>query len=167
MIELSGGSLYITGSDGHTSLFSDNIYGVAEAQTGTKEITPLLYNISGASASFEVQCENLNLLNNACFDPFSTDKFTLQYNIPIMIQARWHKKKRVRKKWLKRYGMKLDTVKVFVYANVLEYHPGHILDDQCDDNGICATFNSFEFESKKQEYILRPDQKRRGIKIEW
>jgi hypothetical protein len=48
--------------------------------------------------------------------------------------------------------MKPDTVKVRINATVGEYHT---------DDG------SFDFEADKYEYVWRPDQMRRGIKIEW
>jgi hypothetical protein len=167
-INLSDGALYMKRADEAPVLLGDNVYGVAEVEMSADEVTPMSYHLyNNASLSFEMQLPDLDLLNNLCGNPVPTGNFTLEYKRPIMIQARWHKKPRINKKWLKRFGMKPDTVKVCVDANVLEYHPGHILDEQYDDNGICATFNSFEFEANKQEYIFRPDQLRRGIKIEW
>lgn len=34
-------------------------------------------------------------------------KFTVEYSEPILVQARRHKKKRINKKWRKRYGYKV------------------------------------------------------------
>lgn len=70
-----------------------------------------------------------------------------------MIQARWHKKRRVCKKWLKRYGMKPDVIKVKMKAAIIEY----------DANNKDVSLGT----DGKREYVLRPDQKRRGLKIEW
>ena len=75
----------------------------------------------------------------------------LKHQIPIMIQARWHKNKRINKKWQKRYGMKSDTVRIRANATIGEYHT---------DDG------SFDFEADELEYLWRPDQKRKGLKIE-
>lgn len=164
---LSGGSLYVIKND-QQELFADCLSGIADVELRADEIAPISYSLNNnASLSFEMKLSDLDLLNNLCVNPVPTGNFTMEYKQPIMVQARWHKKARVRKKWLKMFGMKPDTVKVCVYAHALEYYPGHILDEQYDDNGICATFDSFEFETNKQEYILRPDQKRRGLKIEW
>lgn len=119
-------------------------------------------------ASLEVSVLGMDaLMNYVVPDWGNTKQVTMQYKMPIMVQARWHKKPRVRKKWLKRFGMKPDTVKVRSNVKVLEYHPGHILEEQYDPNGIYATFNSFDFETEKLEYIWRPDQMRKELKIEW
>ena len=166
--DLNGGFLYMKNINGDLVPLAENVSGVAEVEMSAKEVAPISYNLyNNASLSFEMKSSDLDLLNNLCGDPVPTGNFTMEYKRPIMVQARWHKKARVRKKWLKRFGMKSDTVKVCVDAHALEYHPGHILDEQYDDSGICATFNSFEFETNKQEYILRPDQQRKGLKIEW
>jgi hypothetical protein len=100
--------------------------------------------------SFQTDSVNLELLHNLCNIPPSNGKFTMEYSIPIMVQARWHKKPRIRKKWLKRFGMKSDTVKVRANATVGEYHT---------DDG------SFDFETDNFEYIWRQDQKRKDLKI--
>lgn len=56
-------------------------------------------------------CENAvineNLLSEL-FLPKKTNTFDLQYN--VMVQARRHKKRRINKKWLKRYGYKPQQV---------------------------------------------------------
>lgn len=166
--ELSGGSLYIQDTNGEPELFADDVCGIAELQESATEALSMYYNLkSSASLSCDMSYFDLDLLDKICDSSGLTDHFILQYQHPIMVQARWHKKPRIRKKWLKRYGMRPDTVEVKMDATALEYHPGHILDEQCYDRGICATFGSLEFETHNQEYVLRPDQKRRGLKIEW
>jgi hypothetical protein len=92
------------------------------------------------------------LMNNFYNMPQPNGKFTIEAYINIMIQARWHKKARVRKKWLKRFGMKPDTVKMRANATAGEYHT---------DDG------SFDFESDIPEYLWRLDQLRRDLKIEF
>ena len=150
---LNGGSLYIQKSDGDSILLGENVYGVTEVEMSADEVAPIAYNLnSSASLSFEMKAEDLDLLNSLCGNLVPTGEFILQYEHPIMIQARWHKKARIRKKWLKRYGMKPDIVKVDVYTNAINYNP---ID------------GSFDFEEMKRKYILRPDQRRGGIKIEW
>ena len=94
----------------------------------------------------------------------TTAPFKLCAEIPIMIQARWHKKPRIRKKWLKRYGMKPDVVKIEMDIDQLEYTPGEYI-NECE-TGIIGTYNSFNFNTNEIRYIFRPDQLRRGIKIE-
>lgn len=122
-----------------------------EYDLSASEVAPISYNVT---QSAEISCESayiyLDLLNN--ISPLMpSDKFTLQYYINIMIQKRWHKKARVNKKWIRRYGMKPDTVKVLAEATTLDYMPD----------------GSFEFESANHRYILRSDQQRKGLKIVW
>ena len=90
---------------------------------------------------------------------------TIMYEVPIMIQARWHKKSRVNKKWLKRYGMEPDTIKVEMNIKELTYEPGHTVG--YDETGIRSTFNSWNFETDIPIYKYRPDQMRRNLKIQW
>lgn len=165
--ELSKGTLFATIGD-ETMTLGDGIPFTEEIELSAKEHLSHLYHLNNTSSlSFEMKSSDLDLLNNLCGNPVPTGNFTMEYKLPIMIQARWHKKARIRKKWLKRFGMKPDTVKVCANAHMLEYHPGHILDEYSDDNGIWATFDNLEFEVDKQEYIWRPDQLRKGLKIEW
>ena len=90
---------------------------------------------------------------------------TIMYEVPIMIQARWHKRSRVNKKWLKRYGMKPDVIKVEMNIKELTYEPGHTVG--YDEAGIRSTFNSWNFETDIPIYKYRPDQMRRNLKIQW
>ena len=66
--------------------------------------------ISGIDATI-----NQDLLNELC-TPSRSLGFIIEGETPILIQARWHKKARIRKKWLKRYGYKEDKVKTIMKA---------------------------------------------------
>lgn len=142
--ELSKGDFFITIGDEITPLGSGIPY-TEEIELSAKETLTRTY-----SASMECEMTNVNweLFNNL-FE--FNGKFNMEYFVPIMVQARWHKKPRIRKKWLKRYGMKPDEVKCRANATAGEYHT---------DDG------SFDFESDVPEYLWRPDQLRRGLKIE-
>ena len=166
-IELDKGDVFITVGD-TTMELGRGIPFTEKIELSAAENPPHLYHFNDIpSVSFEISVDDLSLMNNFCNMPPSNGKFTIETYRNIMIQARWHKKPRIRKKWLKRFGMKLDTVKMRMDATVLEYHPGHILDEQYDDRGICATFNSFDFETDVPEYLWRPDQLRKDLKIEF
>lgn len=67
-------------------------------------ITPKL----SASAEFTMEAEiDGNMLAKLCgLDLAAGKDFTVEYSEPILIQARCHKKKRINKKWRKRYGYK-------------------------------------------------------------
>ena len=65
-------------------------------------ITPKL----SASAEFTMEAEiDGDALANLLGFPMAAGKnFTVEYSEPILVQARRHKKKRIDKKWRKRYG---------------------------------------------------------------
>ena len=68
---------------------------------------------------------------------------------PILVQARWHKKARIRKKWLKRYGYKEDKVKTIMKAKSAELNT---------DTG------EFDIEIESIEYIFKPYQLHREVR---
>lgn len=149
-INFNNGSLYMINGDQTVPLGVGAF--TEEIELSANETPAVKYNLmNSASMEFEVSGLNIELLNSFCL-PYSGEAFTLQYERPIMIQARWHKKPRINKKWLKRFGMKKDTVQVDTSANAINYNP---ID------------GSFDFEATQRKYILRPDQERNGIKIEW
>lgn len=79
----------------------------------------------------------------------------VEYYIPILIQARWHKKHRINKKWLKRYGMKKD--KLWVKCDIDSVAPQNPKDP---NNPV------INFELSNMQYKFRPDHLRRNLKIE-
>ena len=151
--ELSNGALYIMDPNDIQSKLGDISYGDIAIDTLSPNeipgITYYLQSAASASLSCEMTLANLDCLGYKPFEP--TEKFSIEHNVGILVQAKWHKKKRINKKWLKRYGMKLDTVKVKANARTLSYNT---------ETGDC------EFEVDKLEYIWRPDQLRRNLKIE-
>ena len=150
--ELSTGTLYITADDKTTKLL-DCVSITEETELSENENQPCIYHLNDTSSfSFEVNNADLTYLDNYYSPLDFNNEFIIESYIDIMIQARWHKKPRIRKKWLKRFGMKPDTVKMRANATAGEY---------CGDDG------SFEFETDIPEYIWRPDQLRSGLKIEW
>ena len=151
-IELGCGTLYLQ-SDNELVTLMDCVPILEESELSAAEQPPKTFSYKQSSASFEVSYDlnydDLKLLAGPYEMP---DKFRLEADVPIIIQARWHKKRRISKKWLKRYGMKPDVIKMQTDATMGEYNP---------DNG------EFSFETDKIEYIFKPHQKRKGIKIEW
>ena len=151
--ELSDGTLYMMDSNGRQFELGDGLYGDVEIDTlSPNEIPDMVYNLKNtesASLSCEVTFADLSCLDFKPFEP--TETFNIEYNVPILVQARWHKKKRINKKWLKRYGMKSDTVKIKADARRLSYD---------------IETGELNFEIDKLEYIWRPDQKRKHLKIE-
>ena len=145
-ITLGSGNWYIDG------VKSDYIIGVDLSQaesTKVKSVTPIF----SANEAMSFNCEmtmNKNLMQQLCYLSVS-DNYDLETYIPIMIQARWHKKPRIRKKWLKRYGMKPDTVKMVMHTNSMSINPleGYLIET--------------EFGVDDFQYELRPDQKRRDL----
>ena len=149
--ELNGGTLYMMNSNGVQSELGDISYGDIEIDTlSPNEMPDMHFNLmSAANASLEITTTDLEYLTHKPFEP--AKDFWFEFEEEILIQAKWHKKKRINKKWLKRYGMKSDTIKVRAKARALDY-------------GYLA--GEFDFETDKLEYIWRPDQKRKYLKIE-
>jgi hypothetical protein len=151
--ELGNGTLYMTAPDGRQSELGEIFSGDIEVDTlSPNEMPDMIYNFQkAATASFsgEMTLTGLEYLGYKPFEP--TEKFSIEHNVGILVQARWHKKRRINKKWLKRYGMKPDTVKMKAKARTLTYNT---------ETGEC------EFEVDKLEYIWRPDQLRKKLKIE-
>ena len=109
-------------------------------------------------ASFECELTDYSSLLN--YTTNINDKpFYVEYYIPILIQARWHKKKRINKKWLKRYGMKKD--KILVKCDVDSISP-----DSSYDPYDLVNSNGFNIELSNMQYKFRPDQLRKHLKME-
>ena len=155
MIDMSNGSLYFGDLDfdkpielASGILYTDDI---PLSQYEEQEISWRLLPTKTDEVTFTIDAIDLELLNNMTHIQTS-DKFTLKYNKPIMIQARWHKRHRINKKWQKRFGMKQDTVEVSCNARTCEYSW-----DECH----------FDIDASCMKYNLKPHQKRRNLKIEW
>ena len=88
-------------------------------------------------------------LFNELRTPSSSLGFAIEGETPILIQARWHKKARIRKKWLKRYGYKEDKVKTIMKAKYGEFNK---------ETGEC----NIEIESI--EYIFKPYHLQREVR---
>ena len=150
-IEFDKGTLFMTVGD-KTTVLGEGIPFIEDIELSGKEYLSHQYHLNAPpELSFEIHSVDLARLDDFCSIHQPNEKFIIEYSKNIMIQARWHKKKRINKKYLKRYGMKPDTVKIRANATVGEYHA---------DDG------SFDFETDKPEYVWRPDQKRKGLKIE-
>lgn len=151
--ELNNGTLYTMSADGEYTRLLDGLYGDIEINTMSSDDMPSIVGgaKSALSMSYEMSMRDINYLSGLFSNQFTpTKNFDIEYDTPIVVQARWHKKKRINKKWLKRYGMKSDTVKMRAKSRTLSYDT---------ESGEC------EFEVDKLEYVWRPDQKRKNLKI--
>ena len=147
--QINGGTLYYLDNDRDFVKLSDCLSGSMCYELSENTEGALRCNLGAEST---LTMDTTLITKEMLEDMFHPRGFVVQYYVPIMVQARWHKKKRISKKWLKRYGMKPDKVLVKMNANVVEY-------DTSD--------NTFEFNANKYTYVWRPDQLRRGLKIEW
>lgn len=110
------------------------------------------------SASFEGRLTDCSSLLH-CVADLNSKPLYIECYIPIMIQARWHKRHRINKKWLKRYDMKKDKVRV-------RYDVDSISSDNSYDPYDLIESKGFNFELSNIQYKFRPDQLRRNLKIE-
>lgn len=85
--------------------FSDVSFDVTDIPKYITSITPKL----SASAEFTMEAEiNGDMLAELCgFDMAREKGFTVEYSDPVLVRVRRHKKKRINKKWRKRYGYKM------------------------------------------------------------
>ena len=126
----------------------------SEVETGSFVNEKLSFN---HYATLECELTDCSSLLNYKSDFYNKPMY-VEYYIPILIQARWHKKPRINKKWLKRYGMKKD--RVLVKCDVDSISPDNSYDpyDLIESKG-------FNFELSNMQYKFRPDQLRRNLKI--
>ena len=109
-------------------------------------------------ASFECELIDSSLFIDSLYN-LSNEPPRIEYYIPILIQARWHKKKRINKKWLKRYGMKKDEI--LVKCNVDSISP----DNSYDPYNLIES-KGYNFELSNIRYKFRQDQLRNNLKFE-
>ena len=150
MISLNEGSLFYA----NNKLSSGILYSgdIQMSNNEEPEIHWMMLNAKkDVGLSFEIQSVDLDLLDQISKTPSYNNNFTLTHKRQIMIQARWHKRHRINKKWLKRYGMKPDMVEVSYNAKAIAY-------DICD--------GSFDIDVNNMKYNFKPHQKRRNIRIE-
>ena len=151
MIEINSGSLFMIDSNNIPYLIGNNLTGTAEVEMSANETASINFDLHKRA---ELSCDscdiNISILEKMCgYRP--TNVYTVEWDIEAMVQARWHKNARIRKKWLKRYGMKSDTVHVVGDAKTLD------VDDWAE----------YQLQIENMRYVLRPDQMRRGLKIEY
>lgn len=108
--------------------------------------------VKGFTNPGTLSCERTTIFNQELFDelckPSTSSEFTIECYTPILIQARWHKKARIRKKWLKRYGYKEDKLKTIIRAKYGEFNL---------ETGEC------DIEVESIEYVFKPYQLRREV----
>lgn len=83
-------------------------------------------------------------------DKVANPEFQMEWEQRILINARWHKKARIRKKWLKRYGYKEDTIKGITKCRAGEYN---------------TETGESSFDIEWMQYIFKPHHFRRGLHI--
>ena len=154
-LEFNGGTLYMATFDGDQVELSNNLNGLVEVDTlSADEVPDVSYNFmkdlnTSFEAAFNMSALDLDLLCVPTFEP--KGDFFIEHDVPIMTQTRWHRKRRINKKWVKRYGMKEDTVKIKAVARAMSH---------MSDTG------EFNIDVDKLEYVWRPDQLRKNLKIE-
>lgn len=105
------------------------------------------------------KCESIDCLSLLNYKTdFSNKPLYVEYYIPIMVQARWHKKKRINKKWLNRYGMKKDNV--LVKCDVESISPNTSYDPYCLTEQV-----KYDMTLDNMQYKFRPDQLRKNLKV--
>jgi len=102
-IELTGGTLINLTNNKEIYKIAD--FNDAICTTELSADTSPIYHMTG-EASLNAELDYLNVEALKSLTAQSTKNLYLEYDIPILIQTRYHKKKRINKKWIKRYGFK-------------------------------------------------------------
>ena len=117
---------------------------------------------TSAELSVSTDCINAELLSEIIQN--NSYPFSVEFNAPILVQARWHKKWRTRKKWLKRYGMKEDTIQVKGMIESIEEIPEEPV-IKCE-TGLITTFPGYQYTFKEISFIFNEYQMRKGMMME-
>lgn len=116
-----------------------------------------------AEFSISTDCINTECLSEIAQN--NSYPFTAEFDAPVLIQARWHKKWRTRKKWLKRYGMKEDTIRVTGMIESIEEIPQEPAIGFCE-TGLIGTFSGYQYTFKEISFIFNEYQMRKGMMME-
>ena len=139
MIDLATGKEYDFGECTSLELEQD-IWSNQEEPTRT---------IKGFTNYGTFSCEGTTIINKDLFNelctPSTSSEFTMECDTPILVQARWHKKARIRKKWLKRYGYKEDVVKMIAKARCGEHNT--------ETNETSIDVDSIEYKFKPYQMV--------------
>ena len=157
-ITFSSGTLYLSDSNNiQMKLLDDAIPEFDVVMSDKKE--PKVFHMLHTPSELEITLTdvdmNMPLFHKMCA-PSTYTKQKIHWNRSIMIQARWHKKYRTNKKWLKRYGMKHDEVTI--EASV----------DSCSNSMSHTKYmQKYEFDINSLVLHFRQDQMRKNLKIEF
>lgn len=127
---------------------------------------------------YSLSKENLSFAYEATLDVKTTDYNTvlkdltvsndepmyITYETPIMVQARWHKKKRINNKWLKRYGMKKDSVLIKCYVESIDSKP---YEHYYEPSYLTEQHTEFNMTFKDMEIHFKPHQLRKGFRMDY
>ena len=156
MNKLYHGDIYMLRDD-ESILELNHINGFIESEIEpcslSQEVIKLNHNMI-FSAEMTGYCKPITLATDHLWNPID-----IEYRIPIMVQARWHKKPRINKKWSKRYGMKKDSILVKAKVDSVTFDTKHE-----DPYEIRYTMTIDSANNMRYEY--RPDQLRKNLKME-
>ena len=166
-ITFSPGKAWISDLSGNQIMFSDHCT-IEECVTPLSDKAELEHTINlNTTGITEFTCENaqfnMPLFNSMFETPKAPAK--MYWDMPIMIQARWHKKHRVNKKWLKRYGMKQDVVAVEVEIKSFISVPGYAI--PTDITYYDSDNRDFELDVGVPVFKYKSSQTCRNRKIEY
>lgn len=127
MYEMKTGTLFFQDNDGNNVLALDNVDEIALTSNVTEE-RDILGNVENikkgeTTLSFVSTFEKMALFKALGFDMSKTPN-AYKISVTKPVQRRKHKKKRINKKWLKKYGYK--TLVDFRYGwHIKSYADGH------------------------------------------
>lgn len=158
MIEFKANSFQMFSADNSDVIYETSDIGdmVVETEVDSYSMSQEVLKLN-YEATFEAEMVDCTPLMTYTTD-LNDRPLYVEFRIPIMVQSRWHKKNRLNKKWLKRYGMKKDNV--LVRCDVESISPK----TNCDPY-YSTVFMESSITFGNMQYKFRPDQLRKNLKM--
>ena len=89
----------------------------------------------------------------------NNNNYCVKFNIPILVQTRYHKKSRINKKWIKRYGFKRDFIQYIIPECILSKQDerdevDYLASNRLITQDICQDICRVNFETTEIQAIL-------------
>lgn len=151
-------------TDNKQSVLANGVIGTFNIPISDKEDLEVIRTLRSTYKA-ELTCDNVKI-DTSLFKSLTTpatDKPKIRWFVPIMVQAKCHKKYRTNKKWLKRYGFKEDLLMVEAVLNSFNGMPEHLQPDGV--SYYSSDILEYELDIGIPVYKYRPDQMYRNRKI--
>lgn len=143
---------YIKSEDDNTLM---KVNEISDCELSTEAYSPNYKIKNFLSGTLKMDNSSIDFINNLT----SPNNFYVEFNIPILVQAKYHKKSRINKKWIKRYGFKRDFIQCIIPECILSKQDEQDEVDYLSSNrlitqDICQDICRVNFETTEIQAIL-------------